>query len=332
MRERSIARGGLFAALLVGCLLFASPSLAQQAAGTTLEEANRAAERAESAAAEARALLERLRGEAPAEAALPEEAASDDDSPIAGAATAAGATAAAAVQEVTQGGTPTPETAPAEAGGVDAVEQAAQSEAIERAERAAEEATQAAREARVVANEARAALRKYEDRYARTGPYLGIHANYAIEDFETDLDVSNGRSAAIVAGYRVHRHIAVELRGEYFDEFDVTASSAANGALDSELDGFFVVASTKVYPLTGSLQPFFGVGVGGMNATLEGTDANGLDFERSESGPVFRAAAGLDFFVSENLVLNLEAAYLTGGSDLDAIDFGTVGAGVTFRF
>lgn len=274
-----------------------------------LEDARRAAERAERAAAESRELLERMRRER--EGPGVEEAEAAPQPAVEPAAPVAPAPAALPP--------PSPERAEIEA-------------AIERAERAARQADDAARAARTVAIEARNAVDEYRKRYARTGFLVGVAAAYVLEDFDTGLDVDNSRSASATIGYRVHRYVSIELRGEYLDDFDVRASDADDGAFDADLDGYFFVVGPKFYPLAGSIQPFIGFGLGAMRAEIDGIGRDGTAINDAATEAVVRFAGGVDVFVSENLVLNLEAAYASPGGDLEGIDLGTLGAGLTFRF
>ena len=298
-------------AALAAVLMIAPPSAAQDDGapnGSALEEARRSAERAEAAADRAREALERLRtarqGPSEEEPAAPpsEESTAEDDA------------------ELEEAETPKAE------------QREKLDESIARAERAAREANAAAREARALVRELRDAFEAHENRYARTGFLLGGAATYAVENFDTDLNVDNSRGLAAFVGYRVHRHVSVEARGEWLEGFDVVADSPGGGAFDAEVDGYAVTANTKFYPLTGSLQPFAGLGLGAFRANLEGTGRSGQRINQSSTEFVFRLAGGLDYFLSENLVLNLEASYLAPGGELTNLDYGNFSAGVTFRF
>ncbi len=205
-------------------------------------------------------------------------------------------------------------------------------EAIREAESAAEEAREAAKEAREVAEEARGQLDEYRERYARTGPFIGGAGFYAIEDFDTSLSVDNSRGWAAFAGYRVHKHVAVEIRGEVFSDFDIEGNVGDREGFDASLDGYAITANAKFYPFLWSIQPFVGFGLGAMDVDLKGVDENGQRIDESETEGLVRFAAGFDYFLSENLVLNLEGAYLSPGSDLDSVEFANLSAGLTFRF
>lgn len=304
--------------LLVWLALLPALSAAEEGRATD-EQVEAAAARAESAAAEARSLLDRLRRGGQAEAASPPAEAparSVEPAPAADPVRPPAAAAAAA--------------AAAEDPSAERLRRA-----LEEAQSASEQARAAAEEARAVANEVRAEMEAYRNRYGRTGPLLGVAGFYALEDFDSasGLEIDDSFGGAVFAGYRVHRHVSIEVRGEYLDGFDIgPQGDSAASMLEAEVDGFLVTAGPKLYPFTGALQPFVGLGLGAMHAELEGRSSDGTRFSDDETDVVIRPAAGLDFYVSETLVLNLEAAYVSPGGSLQDIDFVSFSTGLTFRF
>ena len=308
----------------VFCLIVVFPvaiAAAEEAADTEAQ-VEAAATRAESAAAAARSLLDQLRRDGPAESGKAEEAAPSPE---------ARARSAEPLPVAEPASPPEAKSTPA-SDGRDAAELR---RALEEAQAASEEARAAAEEARVVANEARTAMEAYRNRYGRTGPLLGVAGFYAVENFDSTsgLEIDDSYGGALFAGYRVHRHVAIEVRGEYLDGFDIGPQGDPSASmLDAELDGFLITAGPKLYPFTGVLQPFVGLGLGAMKAEIEGRASDGTRFSDDETDVVIRPAAGLDFYISETLVLNLEAAYVSPGGSLQDIDFATFSSGLTFRF
>jgi len=307
-----VLSSGVALLLLVLLLVLPPARAAAQEKTATEEQVEAAAARAESAAAEARSLLDRIRRGEPAEA--------EEPVPSAGPA---------------PGGEPTrPPEAKAE-GTAEERDAQALRRALDEAQSASEEARAAAEEARAVADQARAEMEAYRNRYARTGPLVGVAGFYALEDFDSasGLEIDDSFGGALFAGYRVHRHVSIELRGEYLDGFDIgPQGDPTDSMLDAEVDGFLVTAGPKLYPFTGALQPFVGLGLGAIHAELEGRASDGTRFSDDDTDVVIRPAAGLDFHVSETLVLNLEAAYVSPGGSLQDIDFATFSSGLTFRF
>ncbi len=296
-------------------------------AGSRDDRIEAAAARAESAAAEARALLDEIgRGETGEGSAPGSKPASSPD----------------AGSEAEDGEADESQESAAGAGagegegqsGLNATDSEALRRALEDVDAAAQEARSAAEEARAVANAARAEMQAYRERFARTGPFLGVAGLYAVEDFDASgADVDNGFGGAVFAGYRVHSNVSIEVRGEYLEGFDIEPPADAGASFrDAELDGFLITAGPKIYPFTGSLQPFVGLGIGVMRGELEGRRVDGTRFGDRATDAVIRPAAGLDFFVSENLVLNVEAAYVSPGGNLENLDFASFSSGLTFRF
>jgi opacity protein-like surface antigen len=292
----------------------------------TEREVEAAASRAESAAAEARSLLDRLRRGGPVEA---EEAVPSTEAPV----------RSREPLPVAEPGSPAEARSGkvAEDPGAETLRRAIEEAeaASEAARTAAEEARAVANEARAVAKEARAEMQAYRNRYGRTGPLLGVAGFYAVESFDSasGLEIDDSFGGALIAGYRVHRHVSIEVRGEYLDGFDIGPQGDPSASmLDAEIDGFLITAGPKLYPFTGVLQPFIGLGLGAMRAELKGRASDGARFSDDETDVVIRPAAGLDFYISENLVLNLEAAYVSPGGSLQDIDFATFSSGLTFRF
>jgi len=76
-------------------------------------------------------------------------------------------------------------------------------------------------------------------------------------------------------------------------------------------------------------------GIGYLDAEVDMTARSlglGLSTSEDESSAVWQAGAGLDVFVSEQWLLELEAAYKLPTSDLDDFDFWTVGLSLQYRF
>ena len=287
------------AALLFVCV--AGPATAQDAVGV-----ERAAATADAAAEETSAILERLRRQG---ASSEEATAETKDGSGEGDAEEAGSAAPAAAAD------PTLE------------------EAIERAEASAERAEEAARVAREKAYEVEEALRAHRERFSRSGFYAGASGIYAVENFDApSFTVDDSRGVAAFAGYRFHPHVGVEARGEILQGFDATAKDTTTTFREASLDGFLVTVGPKVYALTGPFQPYAGLGLGAIRAEVEGTLADGSEVSDRTTEAVVRPSVGLDFYLSENFVLNLDAAYVAPGGDLDGLDFGLFSAGCALRF
>ncbi len=165
----------------------------------------------------------------------------------------------------------------------------------------------------------------------RTGAYVGGGVLYAVEDLD-DAGVGFGDSWGFDArgGYRVHRNIAVEGQLQYFDEFGAGVSTPF-GRADLDLQGLAVTANAKGYPLTGRIQPYslLGIGFSWFEATAR---LRGLTATDSSVDFVFRGGGGIDFYLTDHVVLNAEATYLLVTGDFDNGGVIPIVLGVHYRF
>lgn len=90
--------------------------------------------------------------------------------------------------------------------------------------------------------------------------------------------------------------------------------------------------SGKVYPFKGDVQPFWGAGVGAIFVKQKFVDVEGSDFGEAESDVAFRFAGGLDLWLTDSLVMNLEAAYLAPVDNLSNLESTVLSTGLTYRF
>lgn len=286
---------------LLACAAWASGASAQSpgSASAPIEAsraaAERAAEEAAAAAVEARALADRLAAEAERIAVREAEAARR-----------------AEAARVAEGGESAPAGSPpvpSEIAG-----------AVARAEAAAERAAAAAR---VVADAQRDARRAHR----RPGPYVGAAFLYGAENFDDNIIVKSSTGGAAFLGYRISSVFAAELRYEGFEGFDLEASNGRG-----EIDGFALTASAKIYPFSGRLQPFAAVGLGGVRFEQRNVFSDGSRSRSQESDVAFRFGGGLDAWLSEDVVLNLEAAYLGPVDDLTNLEITILSIGLTYRF
>jgi hypothetical protein len=184
--------------------------------------------------------------------------------------------------------------------------------------------------------------------YAREGGYVGLGATYVLENVDTDDfedDVQSALSAAgspvgnvsidvddtwglnARVGSRFGSRFAMELVGDWFDDADVDVS--ARGGLDgsADLEAWAVTYNIKGYLLTGRVQPYVLAGGGVLGGELDSSVGS-----ENEYGFCWRLGGGYDFYQTENVVLNLEAAYYLPTGDVRDFDFISVGLGVHYRF
>ncbi|WP_447969573.1 outer membrane beta-barrel protein [Nitrospira sp. M1] len=166
--------------------------------------------------------------------------------------------------------------------------------------------------------------------FARKGFYIGAGGIYAIEKFNRTGPLSFDDVAGfnLRAGYRLHPHIAIEAQGERTTGFGVKQ-------FKGDIETWTATLNSKFFALTGRVQPYGLLGVGAMNATTDGflvfADSNGRP-SRNETDVVFRYGGGVDFYLTENWVIDIEGAYVDPRGDINFINYISVGGGLQYRF
>jgi opacity protein-like surface antigen len=100
--------------------------------------------------------------------------------------------------------------------------------------------------------------------------------------------------------------------------------------VDAEI--WTVTGNAKGYLLTGSIQPFALFGVGAMKVKAE--DKRGLGLSFSETDLALRFGAGVDFYFSQRIAVDLIADYVYPTDDLrdPRFHYVSVRVGVKYRF
>lgn len=193
-------------------------------------------------------------------------------------------------------------------------------EAVARAEQAAEQAAAAAR----AVSDARRVEQKST---RRAGFYAGGAFFYGAENFDDSVIVKSSTGGSGFVGYRFGRLLAAEARYEGFEGFDLK-SRTARGVID----GYALTLSFKAYPFEGAIQPFVGMGAGMVRFRQKNVHADGSRARADESDGTFRFAGGVDLWLTDHVVLNLEAAYLAPLDDLSNLDVTILSTGLTLRY
>ena len=175
---------------------------------------------------------------------------------------------------------------------------------------------------------------EWEDRYypfGREGIYVGLGGFFALENFDRDAAIEGpGTNLEIGAdsagglelrgGYRVHPNFAGELLFQFYSGFSV--NNRSNGSND-HFNGWLLAGNAKGYAMLGRIQPYALAGIG----LLAFTEKRG-----AELGFVTRIGGGIDLYLSEAVVLDLEIAYLLPAGSLDDYQFTTFSAGIQYRY
>ncbi|MDG2051580.1 MAG: hypothetical protein P8M78_15605 [Myxococcota bacterium] len=295
-RARRTGRIGLALGVLLTLLAWVTPVFAQDAGVPTVNDLKAAAYDAQEKARQARASADQA-----------EKAAQSAEASLA----AAQAASAAAVA------------APAAAAPA-----AVPPQVLEDLHRATEEAKNAAASARA----ANAALAEYmqerEHRYSRSGFYLSGGLFYAPQLFDTSYRAENSQGAFGAIGYHFAKRFEVEVRFDGFQDFDLSKSEYT-----AYYNGFSVTANGKLFILTGSFQPYVGLGIGALNAKTGRTKiADGVTETWQSTVATFRVSAGLDWYLTETIAITGDAAVMLPGGSLSSLNFATLGGGLKLRF
>lgn len=170
--------------------------------------------------------------------------------------------------------------------------------------------------------------------YAREGTYLGLGAQFALENFDkdppvnvpgssTDLSADDGGGIEMRVGYRLHSRIAAEALFQYYWGFEVRDKAGDLAGQNDKFDGWTLTANAKLYPLLGRIQPYALAGVGGIVFN----EKKGHD-----SGFVARLGGGVDLYISDRVVVDVEIAYLFPATPVSELQFATFAAGVQYRY
>lgn len=150
-----------------------------------------------------------------------------------------------------------------------------------------------------------------QDTYARSGPYFGVNGAFALENFPNSVDPSHTFGASARLGYRFIPLIAAEAEVDWYDDFDTGSVNVT------------ATANAKVYPeaWTGRVQFYLlgGVGVATLDVDKEYTDFLG------------KAGGGLDIYLTEHIVANIEMSYALPAGDLEGYQYAPIKWGLQFR-
>jgi opacity protein-like surface antigen len=179
---------------------------------------------------------------------------------------------------------------------------------------------------------------------------------FNFDDIDEDVFGIMGRG-----GYRCHPYVSAELQFETLGNFDGSIrEDEAPPAEDSvrdfnlELESLVFTANVKGHLLTGRYQPFVLAGVGFMRMESKTRDVTTNADARTDvcrhdpTDPdppcwaaqqsdrtvsvALRIGGGLDFYLTESIVVSGEVSYLMPTGKLDNLDYYSIGLGLQYRF
>lgn len=166
-------------------------------------------------------------------------------------------------------------------------------------------------------------------------------------DGDWDVNTSSGFNAGLGLGYQYNQNVSVELYWEYRTNDTDTAIGTTGDMFEGNyassmfyLNGYYHFTSNKPW------QTYIGAGVGWTQEIDIDVEQNGVESSYSGDGDVgFQLMAGLDYKISDNLLLNGEIRYgLMSSIDLaneenatgsvTGFDYNplTLGVGLKYRF
>ena len=157
----------------------------------------------------------------------------------------------------------------------------------------------------------------------RPGWYLAAGGSFVLTNYRSvpegaaDTFGFNGR-----VGYRANRYAAMEAEFEWLHPFGLEAPAGG-----TQFRSYAIGINGKFFLTDAVIQPYAILGVGGLiTTTISGLS----DVRRSDWG--FRGGAGADYYLTPNIVLNVEATYMWGVGDVWESDYASFGAGLMYRF
>lgn len=147
--------------------------------------------------------------------------------------------------------------------------------------------------------------------YARPGGYFGVNGAFALENFPNDVDPSHSFGASARLGYRFIPLFAAEAEVDWYDDFDTGSNN------------FSATANAKLYPemWTGRVQFYI---LGGLGFAK-------LDVDEELTELLGKAGIGLDIYLTEHIVVNIEASYAMPFADLEDYQYAPIKWGLQYR-
>ncbi len=178
-----------------------------------------------------------------------------------------------------------------------------------------------------------------DDDFARNGIYLGANlAGAWYTDVKEDLEkvfsvgvkVEEPLGLGALVGYRFHPHLAAEVQFQWFAKANIQAFDEDFTVDFLALETLVFTGNVKGYLLTGRIQPFLLAGAGLMH--FEVKDKLGLGLSAKDEDFAARFGAGIDFYLTPNIVAVAEGGYVLPTGELDGLDHVVWSIGLQYRF
>jgi hypothetical protein len=172
----------------------------------------------------------------------------------------------------------------------------------------------------------------------RNGPMIGLSAGYALEmhdiqyclpgacdpgDPRFNMATDNSAAYGLHVGYRFNKWISEDLEVQRYQEFDSTPNTPG------EVNGWAMGLNTKVYVLHGHFQPFVLAGINLLD--METTNSASANAKKTDDGPAMRFGAGIDYYLTNKVVLTGDVGYMLGFGEVDGYDMLVMSLGFLYR-
>jgi opacity protein-like surface antigen len=166
-------------------------------------------------------------------------------------------------------------------------------------------------------------------------------STFSFGNIDSDTFGAMGRG-----GYRCHPYFSTEIQFEALSDFDGSIFENGTPPVDDsargfglELESLVFTVNAKGHLLTGRYQPFVLLGVGFMRMESKSRDITGgtlptatANASDREVEVALRYGAGLDFYLTKNVVATAEGSYLMPTGKLDGLDYYQFSLGLQYRF
>lgn len=173
-----------------------------------------------------------------------------------------------------------------------------------------------------------------EPDYFQTGPYVGIDAVLALENFRgsaTSADPVAGGDVRV--GYRLNRIFSAELFGEFPYDFSYASpgpwQSVRMWSVSANLKGSVDMSGWK--PWLGRIQPYAVGGVGYYQGWFFDSVDPAVSNQAINDG-MARLGGGIDVYLLEKLLVAFEARYNFMFNGKRAMDYWSFSMGPQYRF
>lgn len=165
------------------------------------------------------------------------------------------------------------------------------------------------------------------------GFYVGVGGNYAFENLDdvgdVDIDAVWGINAR--AGYQFNKLFSVEFVYDYLDKFSADDVDAGVQIMT------FIIAG-KISPNIGSeiVRPYITAGAGLMHGEIDSIfyidGFEPIKESRSDDNFCAKIGAGIDFYATKNISIDIEGSYVMGFDTMDWIKYVNLNLGVAYHF